>query len=491
MARKLTISLLLASLASFNVTAQEVDCSKFLTNPIFTKTTTEVSTASKDRFRLLQCASSFKSYADTRKYGIDVTVPVYGVPVEFGGDFENATVEQWKSQNCSSEDRKSDQSLAYFQSVTTIDPISAKAALECVKSRTEVDIASRSALRCRVTDTPAALIFEAEWARTPGEAGNPPIVETFGLAGTNCKGAPGPFGVGQSVPEGGVAMLCDKPERSAAFSLNTNRGSCVRASETRYPRVTLASMSLSAPLFIAGTDVEIPAGWKLVTNGYPVTIRADRLQIAGSASITSFDAREMKPNEQGRFAGSILISAKELLGQGLSILNAGEPGGIGPDGPGGPPGSAGGPGKGRSPLQGKCGWLSFACDNLPITCTGGENGGTGGTGGPGSNGSIGAPGGGGGLVTLEVPLTLTPSIQVLTDVGTDGKPQSCGGKICGGIGGRGGKGGPGGPGGPGGAAGPRTLTCGGTNPGGTGPVGPVGADGDKGPDGYTAEVRTL
>lgn len=469
--------------------AQAPECSTFLTNPVFTKVTTESSGAAKESFRLLQCASSWKSASEAKSAGIEATIPIYGIPVPIEANWSQDKVEQWKNQNCSAEERKANSSFRYFQSVNAIDPITAKTALACYEAKFKADAAARSALRCRITDTPASVVFEAEWARTPGEAANPPIVESFFTEGTTCQGT---ITAGSPVPEGGRAVMCSTPTAAAAaFSLNTSRGSCTVASQTRYPKVTLASMSLTGPFFISGTEIEIPAGFRMVTNGYPATIRADRLTIAGSSSIVSFDTRPMGVNQQGRSAAALLIAAKEVRGTGLTVLNAGEPGGVGAPGSQGPTGGAGAPGKGRSPVQGACGPLSFICDNVPLTCTGGENGKDGGAGGPGSKGSTGAPGGGAGAVTLEIPFQVQDAIKVFTNTSLSGKELVCGGRICGGAGGEGGPGGPGGQGGQGGAGGPGTLTCGGTDAGNRGPVGPQGPQGDPGPDGTAADVRLL
>jgi hypothetical protein len=469
--------------------AQVPDCSRFLTNPVFTKTTTEASGATKESFRLLQCAASWKSASDAQSAGVSATIPVYGIPVPISANWSDAKVEQWKNENCSAEERKSNSNFRYFQTVNAIDPITAKTALACYEAQFKAQADQRSALRCRITDTPSSVVFEAEWARTPGESANPPLVESFFTEGTTCQGS---LAAGTPVPEGGRALMCSTPTAAAAaFSLNTSRGSCTLASQTRYPKITLASMTLTQPFFVSGTEVEFPAGFKMVTNGYPATIRADRLTIAGSSSIVSFDARDMGVNQQGRAAGTLLIAAKEVRGSGLTILNAGEPGGVGASGSQGPSGGPGAPGKGRSPVQGSCGPLSFICDNVPLSCTGGENGKQGGPGGPGSKGSTGAPGGGAGAVTLEIPFQSQDSIKVFINTALSGKELGCGGKICGGVGGIGGIGGMGGPGGQGGAGGPGTLTCGGTDGGGIGPRGPQGPQGDSGSDGSAADVRVL
>lgn len=468
---------------------QSNECAIFLQKPVFTQTTTNSSTQSKTNFRLMQCAAQWKSAQDAQSAGIDVTIPIYDIPVPFTANWDQSKVEQWKSQNCSAEERSSDYAGIFYKSIYAIDPISAKAGLACYEAYFLSQKAT--ALRCQLTESGGkAVMFSAEWRRTPGETNNPPVVQAFSTLFATCT-PNDVFAKNNKVSEGGNVVMCVGGEEAPMFSLNTSRGACTVSATPRQKKIVLPQkLVLSAQWVQQAGDVEIPPGALIVTNGYPLNLRADRLIIGSGSRIVSYEYVPPAPQKAGRYAGQISITAKDVIGGGLSILNGGEPGGNGAQGPKGPPGAPGAPGKGRSPLYGKCGALDFLCSNLPLTCTGGESGGAGGQGGQGYPGNPGAPGGGAGEVVIDVPLPVRDAFTVLQNVSLSGQPQQCNG-ICGGVGGSGGSGGPGGDGGPGGPGAPGTLTCGGTNggaPGGTGPLGPIGPNGSDGP---AASVRFL
>lgn len=469
------------------------ECAIFLKNPVFTSATTNSSVKSKENFRLLQCSASWKSASDAQAAGISATIPIYNIPVPFSANWDQTKVDQWKNQNCSQNERNANYQINFYQSIYSIDPISAKAGLECMRSKFAAE--DTRAIRCNLTQTDSALLFQAEWRRTNGEAaGAAPIVQSFTAVNTVCQNA-NDLSPTKSLSEGGISLLCSVQKDAAAFSLNTSRGECLVSAAPRLPKIVLPkSMVMDKPLFIAGTDIEIPSDAKIVTNGYPLTINADRLAIDGQAAIMSFVSGPVSAQAAGRFSGTISITAKEVTGKGLSILNAGEPGGVGVSGAAGAPGAPGGPGQTRLPsFQQNCGGgiLNVICQAVPAGCTGGQNGGVGSPGQPGYQGNPGAPGGGAGEVTLDVPIDARDSVSILTDVDLAGKAQQCNGQICGGMGGTGGPGGPGGSGGPGGPGASGTQNCGGTNAGPNGPPGSTGPNGGPGSNGPSAPVRIL
>lgn len=466
-------------------------CKVFLDKPVFTTTTVSSSQATRDSFRLLQCSANWKSASEAQSAGIDVTIPIYDIPVPFNLNWSDQKVEQWKSANCSVQERDNQANLRYYQAVYSVDPVTAKAALECFDKgfKAEVDLSSTSALRCTLTETSAAYVFEARWRRTAGETGPPPTVYEFTTINTSCNGES--LAKGQSISEGGTPVLCLVGEKAAAFSLTTDRGGCTASATVRLPKLRLpTAITLTEPMFLIGQEIEFPANARIVTNGFPLSIRAEKLNLLGSVRIQSFQASVPDLQQPGKSAGPISIYADEVVGQGgVSILNAGQPGGPGGVGPQGPPGPPGHPGRSRTTNWKKNCPLPFVCDLIPSGCEGGRKGGTGGPGGPGYPGLPGMPGGAAGEVRLDVPLDMRNMFSVLTNTGLDGQPAHCDGQICGGAGGRGGPGGPGGPGGSGGAGAPGTLYCGGTDGGRQGPEGPTGPQGPNGSNGANATFR--
>jgi hypothetical protein len=496
MGRVYILAVAALSLSIYQATAADevgAECKIFLTKPIFTSTTINQTADTKNNFRLLQCAANWHSAAEAQSAGIEAVIPIYGLAVPFSANWDDNKVEQWKSVNCSAEERSAASNIKYYSAVYSIDPISAKTALACFQSAINAEANAGTALRCNLTETPSSYVFEAHWRRTAGESDNPPRVTSFTYLNTTCTNA-GVLGNDKDIGEGGVPVLCTVTDRAAAFALTTTRGGCSESGTVRLPKIVLPNpLTLSEPLFVTGQDVEIPANTKIVTNGFPLTIRADHLSLLGPVRIVSHEPGPVAPLQSGPKAGPIQIAAEQFVGQGLTILNAGMPGGSGVQGAKGQPGAPGGPGIGRTTHWSKaCGnipLISNVCNLVPTGCEGGQDGGRGGQGGTGYAGSQGMPGGAAGQVTLDIPLDARKFVSVLTNIDISGQPRDCGGQICGGVGGPGGPGGPGGDGGPGGPGAPGTPYCGGTNAGGSGPPGGPGPTGPKGPDGPPAIVQ--
>lgn len=464
-------------------------CKIFLDKPIFTQEALSTRTDTNDQFKKFQCSANFKSAQEAQSAGIAATIPIYGLAVPFSANWDQGKVEQWKSTNCTSEERKAVAVINYHQAVLKVDPISAQAATACFAKAfdSEVEIAQGKALRCTLTETAASNVFEARWVRTPGETSLAPKVISFHVANTSCYNADA-LSPSTSVSEGGVPVLCKVMSDPAAFALVTDRGGCSASGKYRMPKVTLPpQMNLSEPFILTADDVEIPAGARYITNGKPFTINARRLSVLGTATIKSFETPTVSPTRNGSPAGTIQISADEFAGQGLTILNAGQNGGQGMTGAKGSPGVPGSPGQSREQKWKKKCPLGI-CDLVPTGCTGGKSGEHGGKGENGYAGNPGMSGGSGGDVYLSLPLGARKYVSVLTNVLLDGTPKNCSGRICGGVGGPGGEGGPGGDGGPGGASGPGTKYCGGTKGGNKGPTGNQGPKGPVGPDGLPGVV---
>jgi hypothetical protein len=226
------------------------------------------------------------------------------------------------------------------------------------------------------------------------------------------------------------------------------------------PRGCLASGSLRGPCienqhygFLA-----LPAGFKLITNGFPLRIRTDELAIKGTANIVAFPKTEVS---KGRSSDAIEIVVRSAWGGTLVIDNSGEAGPAGGSGKAGVQGGNGAQGEGaRSGL--------FGCYK------GGGNGGAGLPGTAGEPGFPGGRGGNGGSVSLTVRETRDFHVSLVSN---------------GGAGGHGGPGGLGGEGGRGGDGGPGLAYCGGGRPGPLGIRGADGPPGQSGPDGDRGEVR--
>ncbi|WP_145928031.1 hypothetical protein [Bradyrhizobium neotropicale] len=198
-------------------------CDVLVKNPVFTTATISKSAESKNRFRLLQCSADWKSASDAQKAGIGLDIPIYDLTIPLDANWSDTKVEQWKSSHCSSEERKADYGSTLYASSYAIDPTSAQSALACLTT-----LLDRKAVRCSVTETSSAVIFEAEWRKTTGEVGPGPKVKSFVASKATCLNED-VLSAGKFLPDGGASVLCTAKDEPPVFSLNTDRGQCFAA----------------------------------------------------------------------------------------------------------------------------------------------------------------------------------------------------------------------------------------------------------------------
>lgn len=434
-----------------------------------------------EALRRLQCAANWSGRDQARSAGIADDVALFGVAA--GAPFTSEAISTWKKANCTTSESSAAFAPALYQALVYTDPDAAKVAADC--SQQELANEAHKALRCQVVDSPHALLFTATW-RNPGNEGAAaaPKVKAFTALNTVCQNITD-LAINKPISGDGTSLLCSNTDLPAAFFLTTSRGSCVAGATPRKTVIAGLNSTLQGATQIEAYKIKFPDNAKVITQGYPLLIRATEIEVGSNVQIVAFTQGATQIGQPGSSAGPVTITAETVRGSVLTILNAGQAGGPGSPGAKGGTGAPGAPGKTRLPkFQQNCpAWLP--CGLIPAGCTGGEDGGQGGQGNTGGTGYPGAAGGNGGTVTLDVPYDMRSAFKVLTDITSEGVARSCGG-ICGGVGGPGGAGGDGGDGGPGGPGAPSAGHCGGTNggPGGgkgaTGQPGPSGGDGSRG-----------
>ncbi len=431
------------------------DCSQFVKDA-FNIAVRQTGVGSSSQYRRWQCSASFSSHNDALGTGLNIGAVVYDVPLQFGGTFNQNSVESWKQQNCSEAERATDYRAASYEFTRKFAPEAAELAKHCLDSQRP------TALRCNLAGDGADKVFSATWLRSPGD-NQAPIVQSFTVRGGTCVNSPQHNG---RISEGGTLAICTIEDgKDLVVALETSRGSCFQNFAFN-PTIAVVSgtVRMTAPLTFSADVVDIRPDAKILTNGHQLTFAAAReLRISGAPTIDAFDAAHSPDRKlHGRSAGAISIQAPRVTGSQLSISNFGE------DGLDGRPGSTGaggrdGQGRRQQDLRG---------------CTGGRSGEDGA---PGGAGTRGGNGGAGGAVTIAVRsgLDVAGNLRVLVSTSrrlADGTMQNCSGS-CGGLAGRGGAGGPGGPGGRGGRG---SGGCGGTSAGNQGPTGARGEDGTPG-----------
>ncbi|MDQ6892325.1 MAG: hypothetical protein M3167_06555 [Acidobacteriota bacterium] len=202
---------------------------------------------------------------------------------------------------------------------------------------------ARSSLSCEVAATGSVVSFTAAWIQSIGEpVSAAPRVQSFRVFEATCTGM---FKNGRRIKTGGDIVPCKAVgDADPVFVLQTDRGVCVRsASLNAFDRMISGYQKLTGPTYIKEKRLLLKSDTKIVTDGFPLTIEADRLDMDGVPQVISFEDRPGRPaGDPGRPGGKIVIKAGEVRGTSLRIQNFGEDGtkgGAGPTGAQGPQGS--------------------------------------------------------------------------------------------------------------------------------------------------------
>jgi len=165
----------------------EPNCADILRFGVFDEHTFQSDTNLRTRFERALCDTDFGTYQAARSYGLGVGVPVYGIPVQVSGSFDEAKKREWFKQHCEATKASVDFHQFIADRTKTASPTITEAWTKCVMA--EIDT-RQTGLRCNVT-RPTALdaVFSATWLKGNKNDGGPQVelVETFGGA---CGKAP-------------------------------------------------------------------------------------------------------------------------------------------------------------------------------------------------------------------------------------------------------------------------------------------------------------
>lgn len=459
--RTLTIAIIGALSLASNASADE--CSDLLRDSVFNSEEIKENGKEAQSFVSWQCSTSFKSHQEAVDAGLNVGVPVYGVPLEIGGTWNSGSVETWKQENCSAANRKESSESATFRLVRKVAPEIVAGWSSCMESRV-----SQRAMNCKMSRLGDKTVFEAKWRRTEGDISAPQVLR-WNVSGGSCSPI---LNAGDTLTEAAFQSACvGEDGQDFVIMLETSRGSCWQPIPYQPTREVISGVvNLDGHRTVKAEVVEFASGARVVTNGFNFSAVADReMKVSGDAKILSFENRNGNPGKHGRPAGQVLVQAPKISGGVLHIENFGEDGLKGEKGEKGATGPKGARGYGGI-------WKDLR------GCVEREEAGMGGKGGTGGVGLVGGNGGNGGAVTINVKAGLVDGalerVRVVTVQG--------GGFGSGGDGGDGGNGGPGGDG-----QGGRSPGCGGVGGGPTGPqgdTGPTGANGQPGSPGSVVKL---
>lgn len=201
--------------------ATEPNCADILRFGVFDEHTFQADTNLRTRFEQALCNTDFGTYQEARNYGIGVGVPVYGVPVQISGSFDEAKKREWFKQHCEATKSAADFTQFVADRTRTASPTITEAWTKCVMA--EIDT-RQTGLRCSVT-RPTALdaVFSATWLKGNKNDGGPKIelAETFG---GSCDNAP----QGAQLIDG-LSLKCHRrsERESIAFLLRAENSQCL------------------------------------------------------------------------------------------------------------------------------------------------------------------------------------------------------------------------------------------------------------------------
>ena len=221
------LAIVVVSMSSYQSSVFAQDVSEICKSVpvIFKESTIKTKESYKSGYKQLLCSASWSTYQEAVNAGIDVTVPIYDIPVPLNANYNRSKQQAWQATNCSQEERQMDFRSTGFLLVKEISPVTANAWLSCVQATQEANAIPRS-LACKITETETSTIFEAKWRIMEGAPQNEaPITRSLDVINTKCSG--NPIKKGTKIGTGGVALLCDgNTDKAPMFVLNTDRGSC-------------------------------------------------------------------------------------------------------------------------------------------------------------------------------------------------------------------------------------------------------------------------
>ena len=211
-----------------------------LRDGVFNRTLINRNTQTRNAFKAFQCSSNFQTHDEAINAGVSIAVPIFGVPIQFGGTFSESEKNTWKSNNCSEEDR----SASFQEQVTILQQAASPDILQAWLNCT-----TRIGLQCfAITPDARTVIFRAIWNPSDGDNGGDPVVEGSSLSGGTVNSSSTlPFESGNALfrvgtkirrGQGNSVLIRRNRVESVVMLLNTTRGDCNTSSAVPRPAPT-------------------------------------------------------------------------------------------------------------------------------------------------------------------------------------------------------------------------------------------------------------
>jgi len=240
--------------------------------------------------------ATYQQYQDAVNAGINIPLPVNGVPLQFGATYSQNDFNNWQQQAKQGNERHFTDVEAHTIVTKTVDPQIVEAWLKCIAwDKFGVDWYS---LVDR--ENPANIVFTSGWKRNSPQDDAPKITSFVVLDGTVQE--PNPFKPGAILPDGGMSVVITREREPAGdelypgvtITLNTEKGTATEAVPPVL-RPVPQSPPLSVAIFTNTSPLDShPKGTITVDNGYKVIGGGARVnwQGAGNMLTASYPSSE-------------------------------------------------------------------------------------------------------------------------------------------------------------------------------------------------------
>lgn len=212
--------------ANYVMPVQAADqCSDVLQQGIFNTTTVNQSVGIKNDYNAWLCTTEFRTHQEAHDAGVQIGFPVYDVPIQIGGTFDQSARDTWKKNHCSSTVDKSQYSALYQKVVTEISDNTVNAWRDCMISLYQVKLGLNGVA---LSHGPTAVSMKIRWTPLDGFDTRLPKVTGYTLVGAKIQTVGNTlFSVGTNVPatETIVDFTRDSARSPVVITLNTDRGS--------------------------------------------------------------------------------------------------------------------------------------------------------------------------------------------------------------------------------------------------------------------------
>lgn len=246
------------------------NCGQILQQGIFNSTVIHSSSQMEHDFYQFVYASDWDTHDQAIDAGIQIGVPVYGIPLQIGGNFTKQQKDTWRSENAQYQNDHLTVSQKYDLITKQVDQSIVRAWLECINTTA----GQRPGLTAKFDDSvPEAPILTINWIPLAGDTGGLPNVNSSSIfGGTRIDGQTIIYPEGYTIKEGidsNKLALRRNAHDVLIISLSTTRGDAVLTLLPHQDKPVIKSFSFNPSTILLGHPTKL--SWD-VQNVETVTI---------------------------------------------------------------------------------------------------------------------------------------------------------------------------------------------------------------------------